>query len=109
MDLPEEEAHVAKAKAQAGLDALRESEWLRKILSTYEGRAFVWSTLSECGIYADGFCGEETHLAAFISGKRAIGLRLQEKVFTCDKNVYTLMRNEHLDRLLATKQSQEHT
>lgn len=93
-----EEEKVALDKHFAGLRALQEVEDLRGILATYGGRSFVWSLLADCGVYADTHRGEHTHDAAYVSGKRAIGLSLIEKVFTADPNAYTVMRLESSDR-----------
>lgn len=65
-----------------------------RVLEKYEGRKFLWTMLSQAGVYGTTFRGESTHATAFEEGKRAMGLWLLEEIFTADANAYTLMRSE---------------
>ncbi len=89
-----EPSKVQKGKQKARNRRDVEVDGLRQILATRHGREFIWDIIVEAGVYDASFCGEETHRTAFFEGKRDIGLRLIKKVFTADKNVYTLMQHE---------------
>jgi hypothetical protein len=71
-----DDEQVRHKKKAFEIEALQEKDNLRKVLDTYEGRAFLWRILSECGIYqAADIKGIER-----FEGKRDIGLWLVAEI-----------------------------
>lgn len=94
----DEDGAIALGKKRAALIELQEQEDLRAVASTAAGRAVLWSILSACKIYSDGFCGGDRAAMAREAGMRYVGLSLLEKVLTLNSEAYTVMRNEALAR-----------
>lgn len=91
-----EETQVKQKKTKAQLNRERETESLRSILSSYDGRAFLWRLLEECGIYTSSFTGNSTTF--FNEGKRHIGLWTLNEVMEVDPNAYHKMKVEAVER-----------
>lgn len=87
---------VKKRKTKAQLRKEREREELRQILETYGGRAYVWRLLEKCGVYKISMTGNS--YTFFNEGKREVGLEVLAEVFDANPNVYTLMRQEAVER-----------
>lgn len=66
---------------------------LSKVLSSLEGRRFIWRILSQAGIYKD-MPVENPQLMARQAGKRALGLWLLQLVGDCDNEKLFQMMNE---------------
>lgn len=71
-----------------------ERYYFRKLLGTYEGRAFIWSLLGRTGVHRTSFRGENTHETAFAEGERNIGLWTEQRVLTEGMASYNIMRTE---------------
>lgn len=91
-----EETQVKQKKTKAQLNRERELEALRNILSTYDGRAFLWRLLEECGIYTSSFTGNSTTF--FNEGKRHVGLWTLNEIMDVNPNSYQQMRVEAVER-----------
>lgn len=91
-----EETQVKRKKTKAQLIRERETEALRSILSTFDGRAFLWRLLEECGIYTSSFTGNSTTF--FNEGKRHIGLWTLNEIMEVDPNAYMKMKVEAVER-----------
>lgn len=91
-----EETQVKQKKTKAQLNREREIEALRNILSTYDGRAFLWRLLEECGIYTSSFTGNSTTF--FNEGKRHVGLWTLNEIMDVNPNLYQQMRVEAVER-----------
>ena len=89
---------VKAAEKKRKLARRLELENLRKMLSTYEGREFVWRLLERCGVSCTSFRGEDTHRMAFQEGQRNVGLWTTEEVLTAYPETYTIMRDEAVSR-----------
>lgn len=76
----------------------QEKAELIHVLSREGGRAIIWRLLEKAGVFQSGFHGENTHMSAFASGRRDIGLELLNEVLTADPNSYSLMRIENEER-----------
>lgn len=88
---------VKKRKTKAQLEQERLDEELRKVLSLYEGRSFIWWMLEQAGIYRTTF-NESASLGAFQEGMRQLGLQLLARLDEVDPNAYAQMRLEALKR-----------
>lgn len=67
---------------------------LKEVMSTVNGRHFVWEILSDCGIYLDGF-SPDPYIHARASGARRIGLRLMQRALAECPGGHEQMFSEH--------------
>lgn len=69
-------------------------EDVRWLMSTHQGRRFVYKVLADCGIYQRSFTGSEA-TTAFAEGRRAVGLQLLDEITRLAFNDYLKMLGEH--------------
>lgn len=62
------------------------------ILSTPQGRRFMWRYLGECGVFKSSFVGQ--YQTFFNEGERNIGLKLLADVNDAHPEAYVLMMKE---------------
>ncbi len=87
-----DERDVKARKKAFKLAHEREVEELRQILQTRGGRAFVWRTLSKCGIFRSPVTDA---LETFRElGRGDVGRELLEEVFTSDAEAFIIMMRE---------------
>lgn len=91
-------AEVDMAGEAAALRMREEKVFLKELLDTYSGRAFMWMLLQQAGTDDDISYGEAPMATARQLGKRSIGLWAQNLVFTISPEVYIIMRREAIDR-----------
>ena len=84
---------VKKKKTKAQLRRLKETEWLKDILSKAGGRDFIWRLLTECGVYHTSFTGE-VNSTILNEGRRQIGLWVLTEMFDADPTAYITMQKE---------------
>ncbi len=84
---------VGKKKTKAQLRRLRETEWLKEVLSKEGGRDFIWRLLSECGNYHTTFTGE-INSTLVKEGRRQIGLWVLAEIHEADPGAYIFMQEE---------------
>ena len=89
---------VDKAEQAAGLRTLEQFRAVSVVLSTYEGRAFVWMLMQKTQVGQSAFAGELTHMTAYNMAHRDIGEWARNWVFTVAPERYTIMEREALDR-----------
>lgn len=89
----EDEARTRAAQA-AELAKLTEDTDLQWLMSTQQGRRFMWRLLSMSGVYRLSYAGEQTHETAFAEGARNIGLQLMHDVQTLCPDLYAVMVEE---------------
>jgi hypothetical protein len=104
-DLPAQQSAVdpkeAKKRENAKqLAARKEREFLRGVLNTEEGRAFLWSILAEASTfdqkYGFGPYGHPNEPASErYAGQRDLGLRLYHSWLIRDHDGVSLMLHEH--------------
>lgn len=78
---------------------IRENELhdLKVVLSTPNGRAFVWRHLSKCGIYHSSYSPEVSQIY-YRSGKRDIGLDLLSDINALDPTlIYQIAKENNND------------
>lgn len=86
----ENQVREADSKVRRG----RESEvgHCRAVMDTYSGRAFVNRYIRICGVFEDGFTGNNTTF--YNEGKRSIGLRLLAELDESCPDLYFKMIEE---------------
>jgi|TARA_R110000824_G_scaffold20891_2_gene78308 hypothetical protein len=96
-----DEKQVKKRKKQRDLRRETELYELEKILSTYEGRSFLWRLIAFCGIYEAGVTHE---LETFRQlGKRDIGLWLLAEIDQANPKAIPVMTQEEVTRVTKEK------
>jgi len=62
---------------------------LRFLLSTDQGRRYIWRVLEVCGIYKSSFTGSSETF--FLEGQRNVGLKLLSDIMRVDPDSYIKM------------------
>ena len=70
---------------------------LGRLLNMYEGRAYIWRIMSECGIFSNSYAGDVND-TLFNEGRRKIGLVMLTEVLTHFPKAFTLMQTEATQR-----------
>ena len=68
---------------------------LRTVMSTAEGRRFMWALLGECGLFRSSY--HPSALIHFNEGQRSIGLSLLGRVTIECPELYLTMQGEAVD------------
>jgi hypothetical protein len=71
----------------------REVADLRKVLSTYEGRRFLYRLMDDCGLLKNTFHPDKLH-NYFMQGERNVALRLMDKINLVSPDAFALMVKE---------------
>lgn len=79
-------------------DAEAEQRRLNAILSTADGREWMWNHLGMCGVFQSTYASN-THDTAFNEGRRSIGLRLLADLQEHTFKLYQSMEKEARERL----------
>lgn len=87
------ERQIRAKVQQAHRDLLTEEVVIRQLMSTVEGRRWVWLTLSSAGIF-DEDTALDPMLLAYRKGVRNSALRLLKPVQSHTPNEYILMTSE---------------
>jgi hypothetical protein len=91
--LPEGEESLEQMRERLAYEA-QLSDDFRGIMSTVQGRRFVWSMLVQFGAFRELF--DESHaLMAYKEGRRQIGLYLIHKINVDCPDQYQVMTNEN--------------
>lgn len=87
-----DKAQVKAAEYKQKRGRERELDDVRSVLSSAEGRRFVWRYLGEAGVFKTSFHG---NLETFINeGQRMIGLKLLSDINEANPNAYVQMLEE---------------
>ena len=93
-----DEGTVKKRKTKVKHDTQAYEEYLRQTLSTYHGRAVLWTLLERTTPFRTSFRGEATHEMAAAEGKRSVGMELFDDILRIQANAYIMMQSEAEDR-----------
>jgi hypothetical protein len=83
---------VAERKTKAQRIDERRRNGLRQIMTSSDGRAWMWNLLGECGIFRSCFTGNSTTF--FNEGKREVGLPIMADLTEHFPDEYLLMAKE---------------
>lgn len=87
---------IRRLEKQAAIDAAAHAEVTHNLMSTTQGRAWVWRWLSQCHVFTTTFSGSALH-GAFAEGERNIGqLLLNEITSTCPDQFIQAMREANV-------------
>jgi len=71
-------------------------EDVRFLLDRQQGRRFMWSLISYCGVYQETFSGSgNAEVTAFKEGTRKVGLKLIADIIDANPNAYLQMMKEN--------------
>lgn len=90
-------ADPQKVKERATKAKLRErqsKEDLISILSSKQGRRFVWGVLKFCRVNELSFVAGRGDMTAFNEGMRNVGQKITADIFTADPQIYVTMQIE---------------
>lgn len=70
---------------------------VRSVMSTAQGREFVWHLLSVAHVFESTFATNALTMS-FLSGQRDLGLRILALVTEVDQDLYLTMQREAMQR-----------
>lgn len=91
-DIRRQEAETQRDERAAKAKRDKEVADFKQVVSTKEGRRFIWRLLEEAGVYRSSFTG--TSQTFFLEGQRNMGLLLIREIHEICPDVYTLMLKE---------------
>lgn len=83
---------VKGRRKQEKLTQVQHDNDTRAVMSTREGRRYVWGLLGDAGVYRTSFTGNAT--TYFNEGKRDIGLRVLADITRACPEQYLVMQSE---------------
>lgn len=89
----EADPRIIQSKREAKRIRARELSDIRKVLSTVEGRRFIYRLWGMAGIFRCSFSANANQ-TAFNEGKRDIGLAILNDVNKAEKTAFAQMQNE---------------
>ena len=95
VDLGDEET-VGELTEKAKIARDQEVHEMKEVLETYGGRATVWRIIAWCGLMQA--VPADTNAAFRDIGKKDVGQRLLNEVFTSAPDAYMVMRQEAQER-----------
>lgn len=85
---------VKERETKAKLRDANRKRVLASLLSTPEGRDWVWGKLSDCSIFASTFVTGDPYASAFNEGRRSAGLSLLADLMRAAPETYVAMQRE---------------
>ena len=73
----------------------REISDVKKVLSSAEGRRFIWKLMSEAGVFRTSFTGNSETF--FNEGKRSMGLLILSEVNLANMGIFSQMQVESVN------------
>lgn len=95
-DIQDDEKQLAEREQQQKLRIERERDDVIHVMSSAEGRRFIWLLLSNAGVFASSFTGDN-NATNFNEGRRSEGLRLFNDVMKHCPDLYLTMAKEAKD------------
>lgn len=89
---------VARAQDAIAARTMDEIDSARVVLSTYDGRAFVWKMLQFARVDQLSFAGEMPLTTAFNEGAKNVAQQTENLIFTATPEAYSMIRHEALLR-----------
>lgn len=98
-----DEQQVAPQRKKKRLQVEEDQEYLRRVLSTYEGRAVLWKLLEDLNLFSPvPVLNDMAHLAR-AQAEQNVGKRVLSDVLTADVNSFNIMRDEAAKRELRSR------
>lgn len=90
-----DESQVKGAVQKKQLIDEKKNNDLKFILSSEQGRRYIWRQLSSCGVFQSSF--RTSAEIYYLEGRRSIGLQLLAEVMECDPEAYIKMSKTNKD------------
>ena len=90
------EAALARAEQDALRKATIRAEDLRWLLSTSNGRRFLYQTLDVCGLMGEGW-DKDARATDFLQGRRSVAVALARELVSVDAAGFQQMQAEGFD------------
>lgn len=84
---------VEKQRKRAEALAVRDKEDLRVVMSTPQGRRFLWAVMAKCGILSTTAV-ESPHFTYFNEGRRSVGTDIFTRIHEVSPDAYIQMVRE---------------
>ena len=88
---------IRRREKEAKIATAQRAQVVHQIMSTVQGREWMWHTLAECGVFRQTFVPDAA-MTAFNEGKRAIGLALLADIMTTCPDQYINAQRESNER-----------
>lgn len=92
---PEQVTRAGKADRRDAEDA---AEDMRLILSTLQGRRFLWTLMGQCGVTESVFVAESDRVTYYRAGKQDLGHLLMAQSMEASLDGWLLMQKEAAQR-----------
>lgn len=86
--------HIRQAEKRAKLDENNDIAYLRQIMGTLPGRAWMYRLLTDCQMFHEPFSPHSPYATAYNCGRQSVGRRLFDNVFSRTPSEYALMMQE---------------
>lgn len=86
--------HIRAAEKQAKIREAARKNFIKAIMSQYDGRAWMHDLLSQCHVFHTSFSAGAPDITAFRLGEQNIGLQLFASVVSDCPTEYVLMMQE---------------
>jgi len=95
---PNDPEMVAKAQEASGYRSNEEAEFVRRLLLTYEGRAFFSMIMKTANLDGSSFAGEMPLTMSHLEGQKEVGRWARNFIFTVAPEQYNLVKLEAIQR-----------
>lgn len=85
---------VKRAKQKERLAEKRAQDDLATVLSTVQGRRYLWGLLADCGVFRLSYVPGALPQTEFNEGRRSIGLKTMAEIHELDPALYVVMAQE---------------
>jgi len=85
---------VKRAKQKERLAEKRAQDDLATVLSTVQGRRYLWGLLADCGVFRLSYIPGALPQTEFNEGRRSIGLKTMAAIHELDPALYVKMAHE---------------
>lgn len=88
-----DEKSLAEERLKQRLNREQEAEDIKQVMSSEQGRRFIWLQLTHSGVFTSSF-NHDPYITAFNEGNRNSGLTLFNDIITLCPEQYLLMAEE---------------
>ncbi len=89
---PHDPEQVAQAEKRANAKAMQADNDLKFLLSSKQGRRFLWKQLEFCRVFSTSFTGNSQTF--FNEGMRNVGLKLFNDILRAEPESFAVMQRE---------------
>jgi hypothetical protein len=90
---------IAEKQRTADRRELEVRGFLKEVLASADGRAWIWSLLADAGVFKNSFIRGEPDVTAFNEGRRNFGLKVMTQVMNAEPKAFVTMIHENGGRV----------